>query len=54
MEARRTAAAATAASPSRRAEGAAIRLRVPDEGETVVDDLIRGEVRFENRLRTTS
>ncbi len=31
-------------------EGAAIRLRVPDEGETVVDDLIRGQVRFENRL----
>ncbi len=31
-------------------KGAAIRLRVADEGETVVDDLIRGEVRFENRL----
>ena len=30
---------------------AAIRLRVPDEGETVVDDLIRGPVRFENRLQ---
>jgi len=28
--------------------GGAIRLRVPDEGETVVDDAIRGEVRFEN------
>jgi glutamyl-tRNA synthetase len=28
---------------------AAIRLRVPDEGETVVDDLIRGPVRFPNR-----
>ena len=27
---------------------AAIRLRVPDEGVTVVDDAIRGEVRFEN------
>ena len=27
----------------------AVRLRVPDEGETVVDDLIRGEVRFPNR-----
>ena len=26
-----------------------MRLRVPDEGETVVDDLIRGEVRFPNR-----
>jgi glutamyl-tRNA synthetase len=26
----------------------AVRLRVPDEGETVVDDLIRGEVRFPN------
>ena len=31
-------------------EGAAIRLRVPDEGETVVQDLIRGPVTFENRL----
>ena len=31
-------------------EGAAIRLRVPDEGATVVEDLIRGPVRFENRL----
>ena len=30
--------------------GAAIRLRARDEGETVVHDLIRGEVRFENRL----
>ncbi len=29
--------------------GAAIRLRVPDEGETVVDDLIRGPVSFPNR-----
>jgi len=27
----------------------AVRLRVPDEGDTVVDDLIRGEVRFPNR-----
>ena len=35
---------------ARRAAGAAIRLRVPDEGVTVVDDVIRGEVRFENRL----
>src|SRR5438034_4140471 len=26
--------------------GAAVRLRVPDEGETVVEDLIRGAVRF--------
>jgi glutamyl-tRNA synthetase len=31
--------------------GAAVRLRVSDEGETVVHDLIRGEVRFENRLQ---
>src|SRR4051794_24566738 len=31
-------------------EGAAIRLRVPDEGETVVEDLIRGPVSFSNRL----
>ncbi len=29
---------------------AAVRLRVPDEGETVVRDLIRGDTRFENRL----
>jgi glutamyl-tRNA synthetase len=29
--------------------GAAIRLRVPDEGETVVEDLLRGPVRFPNR-----
>jgi glutamyl-tRNA synthetase len=28
--------------------GAAVRLRVPDDGETVVEDLIRGEVRFAN------
>ena len=34
----------------RTGEGAAVRLRVPDEGETVVDDLIRGPVTFENRL----
>ena len=34
----------------REGEGAAIRLRVPDQGETVVEDLIRGPVRFENRL----
>jgi glutamyl-tRNA synthetase len=31
------------------APGAAIRLRVPDDGESVVDDLIRGPVRFPNR-----
>lgn len=31
-------------------EGAAIRLRLPDQGSTVVHDLIRGEVTFENRL----
>ncbi len=30
-------------------ESGAVRLRVPDEGETVVDDLIRGLVRFPNR-----
>jgi glutamyl-tRNA synthetase len=29
--------------------GAAVRLRVPDEGDTVVDDLIRGPVAFPNR-----
>jgi len=31
-------------------EGAAVRLRVPDEGHTVVRDVIRGESAFENRL----
>jgi len=31
------------------APGAALRLRVPDEGETVVHDLIRGPVSFPNR-----
>ncbi len=31
-------------------EGAAVRLRVPDEGETVVEDVIRGSSAFENRL----
>jgi glutamyl-tRNA synthetase len=31
--------------------GAAIRLRVPDQGETVVEDAIRGQVRFENRTQ---
>jgi glutamyl-tRNA synthetase len=31
--------------------GAAVRLRIPDQGETVVKDLIRGEVRFENRAQ---
>ncbi|HEX6585537.1 MAG TPA: glutamate--tRNA ligase [Solirubrobacterales bacterium] len=29
--------------------GAAVRLRVPDEGDTVVEDEIRGEVRFPNQ-----
>jgi glutamyl-tRNA synthetase len=32
-------------------EGAAIRLRVPDEGESVVEDMIHGPVKFENRLQ---
>jgi glutamyl-tRNA synthetase len=32
-------------------EGAAIRLRAPDDGETVVEDLIRGPVTFANRLQ---
>jgi glutamyl-tRNA synthetase len=32
-------------------EGAAVRLRIPDQGETVVEDAIRGQVRFENRLQ---
>jgi glutamyl-tRNA synthetase len=36
---------------AREEPGAAIRLRVPDEGATVVEDLIRGEVRFENRTQ---
>jgi glutamyl-tRNA synthetase len=30
--------------------GAAVRLRVPDEGATVVEDLIRGQSSFDNRL----
>jgi glutamyl-tRNA synthetase len=30
--------------------GAAVRLRVPSEGETVVEDVIRGRSSFENRL----
>jgi glutamyl-tRNA synthetase len=30
-------------------EDAAVRLRIPDEGETVVEDLIRGPVSFPNR-----
>ncbi len=33
------------------AEGAAIRLRVPGEGETVVPDAIRGEIAFRNDLQ---
>jgi len=31
--------------------GAAVRLRVPDDGDTVVDDAIRGPVTFENRTQ---
>jgi glutamyl-tRNA synthetase len=31
--------------------GAAVRLRVPEEGETIVHDLIRGEIAFDNRLQ---
>jgi glutamyl-tRNA synthetase len=31
--------------------GAAVRLRVPDQGETVVEDLIRGPVRFANQAQ---
>jgi glutamyl-tRNA synthetase len=30
--------------------GAAVRLRVPDEGETIVEDVIRGSSSFEHRL----
>ena len=32
-------------------EGAAVRLRVRNEGEVVVHDAIRGEVKFENRIQ---
>ena len=32
----------------------AVRLRVPDEGVTVVRDVIRGESEFQNACRTTS
>jgi glutamyl-tRNA synthetase len=35
----------------RDAPGAAVRLRVPDDDVTVVEDLIRGPVRFENRTQ---
>jgi glutamyl-tRNA synthetase len=35
---------------AREVPDAAVRLRVPDEGETVVDDLIRGPVTFSNRV----
>lgn len=35
--------------PAGDAEGGAIRLRVPDDGDTVVEDVIRGPVRFPNR-----
>ncbi|WP_030442848.1 glutamate--tRNA ligase [Actinoplanes subtropicus] len=31
-------------------EGRALRFRTPDEGETVVEDLVRGKPTFENRL----
>jgi glutamyl-tRNA synthetase len=31
-----------------RAEGRALRFRIPDEGATVVDDLVRGKTAFEN------
>jgi glutamyl-tRNA synthetase len=33
------------------AEGAAVRLRVPDSGETIVDDALRGEIAFANALQ---
>ena len=36
---------------SREALGAAVRLRIPNGGDTVVEDLIRGEVRFPNRTQ---
>ncbi len=35
--------------PRSDAEGSAVRLRVPDDGETVVHDLVRGPVSFPNR-----
>jgi glutamyl-tRNA synthetase len=35
---------------AREAPDAAVRLRVPDDGETVVEDLIRGPVTFSNRV----
>jgi glutamyl-tRNA synthetase len=31
-------------------EGRALRFRTPDEGETIVDDLVRGKPTFENKL----
>ena len=41
---------ATAASAARTRAAGAVRLRVPDEGVTVVNDVIRGETAFENAL----
>ncbi len=35
--------------PNGDAADAAVRLRVPDDGDTVVDDVVRGPVRFPNR-----
>ena len=34
-------------------DSGAVRLRVPDDGFTVVDDIIRGETLFPNRASTT-
>ena len=44
----RSATAPTAASAARREDEGAVRLRVPDEGETVVHDLIRGDTTFQH------
>ena len=45
------AATATAASAARTRATGAVRLRMPDEGATVVRDVIRGESAFENVLQ---
>ena len=47
----RTPTAATAASAVRTRAQGAVRLRMPDEGATIVRDIIRGESAFENALQ---
>ena len=44
----RSATATTVASAASREDDGAVRLRVPDDGATVVHDLVRGDTRFEH------